>query len=209
MEPFVKDISSPYPVNPAIRVLKSKDYRDCLSAMDILRQAKVRADEIISEAKAAYENQERLGFKEGLDRARREQAKEVFKASLHRKKFFKSLESEFTGMVISAAGKIIGDLPPEDQIAKMIQSVLDQYSMSKNISIKVSPENVDLLKQDIGGLLKDDTEHKIIKIEEDPSLADDECILEDDLGAVVETGIRNQLAALRDALSESYCLQEN
>ncbi|MGL5812103.1 HrpE/YscL family type III secretion apparatus protein [Aeromonas sp.] len=200
MLPFVEIKSEHLQLVPGQRLLRSQDYQSYLSAQALVDAARVQAAEIVQEARAVYEQQKELGWQAGMEQARREQAVLIHQTQLQCQGYYRMVEGQMSEVVLQAVRKILHDY---DQVAltlKVVREALSLVSNQKQVTVRVAPEQVQAVRDQIAKVHKDFPEIGYLEISADARLDQGGCILETEVG-IIDASLDGQLEALSRAIS--------
>lgn len=199
MLPFVEIKSEHLQLVPGQRLLRSQDYQSYLSAQALVDAARVQAAEIVQEARAVYEQQQALGWQAGMEQARREQAVLIHQTQLQCQGYYRTVERQMSEVVLQAVRKILHDY---DQVAltlKVVREALSLVSNQKQVTVRVPPEQVQAVRDQIARVHKDFPEIGYLEISADARLDQGGCILETEVG-IIDASLDGQLEALSRAI---------
>lgn len=200
MLPFVEIKSEHLQLAPGQRILRSKDYQSYLSAQALVDAARAQAAEIVQEAHSVYEQQRELGWQAGMEQARREQAVLIHQTQLQCQGYYRTVEQQMSEVVLQAVRKILHDY---DQVAltlKVVREALSLVSNQKQVTVRVNPEQVAAVREQIAKVHKDFPEIGYLEISADARLDQGGCILETEVG-IIDASLDGQLEALSRAIS--------
>ena len=200
MLPFVEIKSEHLQLEPGQRILRSQDYQSYLSAQALVEAAREQAAEIVQEARTVYEQQRELGWQAGMEQARREQAVLIHQTQLQCQEYYRTVEQQMSEVVLQAVRKILHDY---DQVAltlKVVREALSLVSNQKQVTVRVHPEQVTAVRDQIARVHKDFPEIGYLDISADARLDQGGCILETEVG-IIDASLDGQLEALSRAIS--------
>nr|WP_279007637.1 HrpE/YscL family type III secretion apparatus protein [Aeromonas jandaei] len=200
MLPFVEIKSEHLQLAPGQRILRSHDYQAYLSAQALVDAARALAADIVEEARAVYEEQKQLGWQAGIEEARREQAVLVHQTQLQCQQYYRTVEQQMSEVVLQAVRKILHDY---DQVAltlKVVREALSLVSNQKQVTVRVNPEQVQAVRDQIARVHKDFPEIGYLEISADARLDQGGCILETEVG-IIDASLDGQLDALSRAMA--------
>ncbi|MGY3903983.1 HrpE/YscL family type III secretion apparatus protein [Aeromonas lusitana] len=200
MLPFVEIKSEHLQLVPGQRLLRSQDYQSYLSAQALVDAARVQAAEIVQEARTVYEQQKELGWQAGMEQARREQAVLIHQTQLQCQGYYRTVEQQMSEVVLQSVRKILHDY---DQVAltlKVVREALSLVSNQKQVTVRVAPEQVQAVRDQIAKVHKDFPEIGYLEISADARLDQGGCILETEVG-IIDASLDGQLEALSRAIS--------
>ncbi|MGY3942345.1 HrpE/YscL family type III secretion apparatus protein [Aeromonas tecta] len=203
MLPFVEIKSEHLQLAPSQRILRSQDYQSYLSAQALVEAARAQAADIVQEARAVYEQQKTLGWQAGVESARCEQAVLVHQTQLQCQEYYRTVERQMSEVVLQAVRKILHDY---DQVAltlKVVREALSLVSNQKQVTIRVHPDQVQAVRDQIAKVHKDFPEIGYLEISADARLDQGGCILETEVG-IIDASLDGQLEALSRAMAEAF-----
>ncbi len=110
-------------------------------------------------------------------------------------------EPELLELAVAIAQKIIGaelELDPSQQLA-LVRNALARMNGASNITIRIHPEDRELIDSHLPQLREVFTEPKPIRIEDDPAIAPGGCYIETERGSA-DARVQSQLEAIADEL---------
>lgn len=189
-------------LDPSKRIIKSGEYATWVEANEIIKQAKARAEEIETEAKAAYEEQKELGYKHGLDEGSLKVSELMIETVDKTVSNFESLENRLIEIVQSALKKILGEIDKDDMVKRVVRNALEAVRNQKKVTLMVSPSQGTIMREDLEKLMREFPSVSYIGVETDPRIEAGGCLLETDMGKV-DASIEIQLKAIQNALTRS------
>lgn len=185
-------------------------------AAEILEEANAKASEIINEAnensdrikKEAYEEGVNQGLSDGRQQAqeeadmlRKEFESECDKRMSQITQYENTLESRFADILIGLITKITGVVceDKKDVIIYLIDNALHNVSKSKEITIRVSKNDIMMVESEKDKFLSGLSDDVSFDIVEDDSLSDNQCIIETESG-VIDCSLDAQLDNLKEQL---------
>lgn len=185
-------------------------------AAEIIEEANAKASEIINEAnensdrikKEAYEEGVNQGLSDGRQQAqeeadmlRKEFESECDKRIAQITQYENSLESRFADILIGLITKITGVVceDKKDVIIYLIDNALHNVSKSKEITIRVSKNDIMTVKSEKDKFLSELSDDVSFDIVEDDSLSENQCIIETESG-VIDCSLDAQLDNLKEQL---------
>ena len=188
-------------IDPARKVVRALELRTLHDAQEAIALANAQADQIREDARALYESERRRGYEEGREEARLEQAEQMIENVSRYVDFFGNVESRMVELVMQALQKIIEGYDDRERVLMTVRSVLSVVRNQKQMTLRVAPAQVDVVKASTNELLADYPGVGYVDIVADSRLQGDACILESEIG-LVEASVQGQLAALRTAFQK-------
>lgn len=188
-------------LDPALKVIRAQDISVLRSAEAAVADAMAQADAIVAQAQEAYEAERRRGFEEGQAQAKLEQAEQMIETVSRTVDYFSKVETKMVDLVMQAVQKIIDGFDDRERVLLTVRNVLSVVRNQKQMTLRLSPLQVDLVKSHVNELLAAYPGVGYLDIVADCRLKDDACILESEIG-LVEASMAGQLKALRNAFEK-------
>lgn len=191
-------------IQPDNKIIKAGTYQAMANADEIIRQAQCQSEKITERAQQAYEEQKKLGYQKGLQEGKTELASLHCDATVKVQTFLAQVNEDLIELTMVALTRIIGDLASIDVTREVINKSLKLMASEKNITIRVAPEQADLLEQKRRAILEEHPTIEYLTVESDPSLVGQTgSILETETG-VVDALIDTQLDIVKASLKKHY-----
>lgn len=188
-------------LDPTLKVIRAQDIAVLRSAEAAVADAMAQADAIVAQAQEAYEAERRRGFEEGQAQAKLEQAEQMIETVSRTVDYFSKVETKMVDLVMQAVQKIIDGFDDRERVLLTVRNVLSVVRNQKQMTLRLSPLQVDLVKSHVNELLAEYPGVGYLDIVADSRLKDDACILESEIG-LVEASMAGQLKALRNAFEK-------
>jgi type III secretion protein L len=188
---------------PERRVIRAADYGAWVEGDAYVRAAREHAAEIEAEAKRAYEAEKARGYADGRAEAAAEEAAGMLESISRKISFFENVELQMAELVVQATEKVLGEIDDQTLVRRVVHHALKVMRNQKQVTIRVAPEHVDVLQQQLNDILADYPGVTFVDVAADARLRRGGCILESELG-VVDASVEIQLDALRRALGKAF-----
>lgn len=178
-------------------------------AGETLNKAKQEAEAIINQARQEAENLKieaqkqgsEIGYQEGLAKAKKEMEdhltsslKILAEAEEERVRRIASSEGELLKLAAGIGEKIIGSELKSDpeQLISIVKEALAKVSMANSITVKLNPDDLQLLQENLPSLQEVFSEPKAIEIQGDQTILPGDCFIETEHGKV-DARVKSQL----------------
>lgn len=178
-------------------------------AGETLNKAKQEAEAIINQARQEAENLKieaqkqgsEAGYQEGLAKAKQEteghltnSIKILAEAEEERVRRIASSEAELLKLVTGIAEKIIGSelKSNPEQLISIVKEALAKVSTANSITVKLNPDALQLLQENLPSLQEVFSEPKAIEIQGDQTILSGDCFIETEHGKV-DARVKSQL----------------
>ncbi len=192
---FVREAAPTAPPDPSARLIPAADYLVWQDAASVLEAAHADAEAIRAAARAAYEQEKQRGHQEGAAEARLEAAEMMIENVGRTVDYFEKVEDRITDLVLQAMRRIVADFNDRERVVMVVRGALAVVRNQKQITLRIAPDRVDLVKQATDELLAAYPGIGYLDLVADGRLKGDACILETEIG-VVEASLEGQIAAL-------------
>lgn len=179
------------------KVLKASDYLIYKTAGEIIQEAKLDAELIVSKTEEAHQAKQAEGYQQGMEEGRAELVEKIVEATDRENSYIQEKESQIIEVVVTAIKNIIGEFDDVDLTLRVIKKALIELQGQQHITLRVVPDQTKIIKL----ALKEITGSSLlIKVVPDIEIQSGQCVLESDLG-LIECSIDDQLDALRKAMT--------
>ncbi len=179
------------------KVLKASDYLIYKTAGEIIQEAKLDAELIVSKTEDAHRAKQAEGYQQGMEEGRAELVAKIVEATDRANSYIQEKESQIIEVVVTAIKNIIGEFDDVDLTLRVIKKALIELQGQQHITLRVVPDQTKIIKL----ALKEITDSSLlIKVVPDIEIQSGQCVLESDLG-LIECSIDDQLDALRKAMT--------
>ncbi len=188
-----------FPINN--KIVKKEIFEATKKAEEIINEAQKKAEEIIREAKKKAEKIEKESEEKGYEDGLRELNQNLLEIQEEKKTFFNKNKEELIKLSLKISEKIIGREIKLDRktILDIVENAIKSSIQTSSITIKISPKNYELLKNNKEDLMNRLDEIKEINIISDEAVDDDGCIIESEIGTV-DARLKTQLKILSEIL---------
>jgi type III secretion protein L len=198
---FVRDAAPSRQPDPAARVISAADYAVWQEATAVIETAEADAAAIRASAHEVHEQERQRGYQEGLEGARLEAAEQMIANVGSTIDYYEKVEGRMTELVLQAMRRIVADFNDRERVTTVVRGALAAVRNQKQVTLRVAPDKVDLLKQSTDELLANFPGIGYVDIVADGRLNNDACIVETEIG-IVEASMEGQIAALGRAFTK-------
>lgn len=200
---LIRDTEHVIRLAPGQKVVKASDMDAYCDAERLLAEARKRAEDLIKDARTAYDEERKRGYKEGQNEARMEAAEQMIEIVSRSIDYFGSVETRMVDLVMTALRKILAEYDDRDRVVQVVKHALSTVRNQKQVTLRLPPDQAELLRDRVNELLAAYPAIGFLDITPDSRLSADNCIIESDIGSV-EAGIEVQLEAIRRAFEKSF-----
>ncbi|WGD51291.1 type III secretion system stator protein SctL [Bradyrhizobium sp. CB1650] len=180
------------PLGPLIPAAQLEIWHDAVRARDA---AERHLQRVRGWARQAYERQRTRGRAEGAKAGAEEMARLIAQATCELAQRKAVLERELPQLVLEILSDLLGAFDPGEMLVRGVRHAIEQRYKNTEVCLHVSPVKADLLAsefKDYDGL----EGRPKVRIEADPALSADQCVLWSEFGNV-DLDLAAQLRALR------------
>lgn len=189
-------------VNNQTKIIPKKHYEAYIDARKIVEAAQKKAEEIIQDAKKTFKEEKKRGYEVGLEEGKQQITLQMLSTVEKTVDYLQGAEMKVAEIVMLALERILGELPPQEVIIKVIKNALDSIRNQKQITLTVSTKEVELVKNHIKEIASDYPAIDYIDVVPDSRLSQGDCIIKSDIG-VIEASLSKQLENLNKAFKKS------
>lgn len=165
-------------------VLSREAVEPIAAATALVDEAHRSAEQIVADARDAYEAEKRRGYEEGLTLARLETARMLLAETDLLDRKLAGAEAELTDVVVAAVRRLVQGFSDREKAEILVRAALKQMRREKKAELRVSHEQYHELRESISGLLKEFPEVELVDVVEDPTLVAPQVIVETSIGRV-------------------------
>ncbi|MGI9228490.1 MAG: type III secretion system stator protein SctL [Gammaproteobacteria bacterium] len=181
---------------PTDKVIRSADYQVTVETGKAL-------DAIEEEAKRLYEQVREQAQAKGEEQAQQIQNKQLLDTTAGIIKHLETVEQKLVDVVTETVKKMVGDTENIQLVSGMIQKALQHVRNEEHITLRVSPDQVKEIQEQLKEITKNYTNIGQIEVVATPKLAAGTCRLETNVGTV-ETRLEGQIATVKKAFEEAF-----
>ncbi|HEY7162527.1 MAG TPA: type III secretion system stator protein SctL [Acidobacteriota bacterium] len=184
-------------------LIKGDVYSAGNKAREILQKAQGEAEEIIRRAIEQGEKEKKDGFQEGYQEGLAQVTELLAKARVEYDVIMRNASKDMLELAFKISEKIIGKQLEIDKstIMDIVAQALQTVRQSKQITIRVNPEDGKALKADKDALIEMLGHGRVIDIMDDKKVEKGGCIIESEVGTV-DAQLHKQLERLKKVLTE-------
>lgn len=188
-------------IAPGTRALTAAEIVAWTQAEGLIAAAQAQAEAIVAGAQAAYDQECRRGYADGLAEAQMAQAEKMMDTIGRTVDYFGQVEADMVALVMGAVRKIIDDYDDADRVLIVVKNALSVVRNQKQMTLRLHPQQVEVVRARINDLLAAYPGVGYLDIVPDGRLGPQACILESEIG-LVEASIEGQIAALEKAFQK-------
>jgi type III secretion protein L len=185
------------------KIIKHYDYFAYQEAKQIVADGNTRRLQIIDEAKLAFAEEQKRGYREGHEEAKLEQSSNMIEIISKTVDYFARVEAQMVDLVMDAVRRIISDYDNRERVIQVVKQSLALVRSQKNISIRVHTENYEMMSATVIELKDMYKNIEQIEIISDHLVPIDACIIESDIGKV-EASMSGQIEALKKSFAQVF-----
>jgi len=165
-------------------VLSREALEPIAAATALVDEAHRSAEQIIAEARQAYDDEKRRGYEEGVALAKLEAARMLLAESNLLDRKLAQAEAGLTDVVVNAVRRLVQGFSDREKAEALVRAALKQMRREKKAELRVSHAQYAELRDSIGGLLKEFPEVELVDVVEDAALVAPQIIVETSIGRV-------------------------
>lgn len=182
----------------------AEDAATLVRAEEIVAAADADAVRIAEEAKAAYEEEKKRGYADGIAAGKAEILMQKLDLVDESVRYIESVEEKMSDIVIKALKKCVAEIGNRELVVQIVRKAMAAVVRNqRQITIKVAPEMVPVVKERLQAILADFPSVSFADIAEDAHLAATACVVETEAG-LVEASIEGQIAAIEKSIRKNF-----
>lgn len=186
---------------PGTLLLKADEWARFSEAETLIQAARAEAEAMRLRAAQAYEEEKARGLEDGLKQGKMEHAEKMIDTVLKALDYISGLESGMVALVGDALRKILGEIPPDELIVKVVRQALAMVQNRQRVTLRLSPEDEALVSAGLEEILRPYPGIKAIDVLADGRLSRGDCLLESEMG-VIDASVETQLKAIANAFEK-------
>ncbi len=173
-------------------------------AEDVIAAAEAEAARIVEIAGKEREEERKRGYEDGIAEGRAEILAQKLDLVDESVRYMESIEGKVTDIVVKALRKCVVEIGDRELVAQIVKrSMLAVVRNQRQITIKVNPEMVPVVKERLQSILADFPSVSFADVVDDAHLAATACVVETEAG-IVEASIEGQLAAIEKSVRKGF-----
>ena len=174
-------------------------------AEDVVSAAEAEAAETRRAAQAAYEAEKARGYADGLDAGKAEILMQKLNLVDESVRYMASIEDKVAEIVMKALRKCVAEIGDRELVVQIVKKAM--HAVVRQITIKVNPEMVGVVKERLKGLLAEFPSLAYVDVAEDPHLGATACVVETEAG-LVEASVEGQIAAIEKSIRSNFAKEK-
>lgn len=184
------------------RLVKAADMATVRTAEEIIAAAEAEAARIREEAKVAFEEEKKKGYEKGLADGKLEISMQKLDLIDSSVAFMESVEDKMADVVLKALKSCVVEIGDKEMVIQIVRKTMNAVIRTqRQVTLKVAPEMVDVVRARIAELKVDYTTIETLDVVEDPRLKGTACVLETEAG-VAEASADTQIAAIEKSIQK-------
>lgn len=183
-------------------VLRHEDLQAWVDAQALLEHARQEAAAIVAGAQDAFEAERVKGYAEGREAALLDQSEKMIETVGRTVDYFASVENEMIDLVMQAVRRVVDGFDDKERVMIVVRNALAVVRNQKQMTLRLHPDQVDVVREQVNGLLALYPGIGYLDIVADGRLGKGACILESEIG-MVEASLDGQVQALRNAFERT------
>ena len=182
------------------RLVKASDVATVKTSEEIISAAEAEAARIREEAKAAFAEEKKRGYEEGLQAGKMEIAMQKLELVDQSVAFMESVEGKMADVVMKALRSCVVEIGDKEMVINIVRKTLAAVIRTqRQVTLKVAPEMAAVVRERIQAVIADYPTVTSVDVVEDSRLKGPACLLETEAG-VADASVETQLAAIERSL---------
>ncbi len=173
------------------------------TAEQIVAAAEAEAARIAEAAKTDAERERQRGYADGLAEGRQEILMQKLDLLDESVRYMESVELKMADIVMKALKKCVAEIGDKELVVQIVRKSMQAVVRNqRQITIKVAPEMVPVVRARLDQILKDFPSVATASVVEDAHLSGTACVVETEAG-LVEASVEGQLAAIEKSIRKN------
>jgi type III secretion protein L len=183
------------------KVIKRDELKAFFAAEEIISKSEELAAEIREKAEISYKQRYDEGFEKGQNDGKMEYSDKILELIMSQVDTLAELENDMAGVVVDSVKKIIGELPSNEQITRVVRKAINTVRGMKRLIVRVSADDEPAVREDLQMLLvSPDGSSGYIELVADATLHHGDCIMETSMG-IVNASLDFQIDMLKQSIN--------
>ncbi|MCQ2388964.1 MAG: HrpE/YscL family type III secretion apparatus protein [Kiritimatiellae bacterium] len=193
-----------FEVSTEAAVVTAEEAGVLAQADEIVAAAETDAAKIRADAQAAYEEEKKKGYDDGIAEGKAEILMQKLDLIDESVRYMESIETRVSEIVLKALKKCVAEIGDKELVVQIVRKAMQAVVRNqRQITIKVSTDMVPAVKERLQAILADFPSLSYADVAEDPHLANTACVVETEAG-LVEASIDAQLAAIEKSIKKNF-----
>lgn len=189
---------------PVVSVITDPDGARLIPIQEVYKIEQLLNEQLDNAQEQGYKRGYEAGLQQGLDEAAKvlQQLDQAIKnAVTQREALFEEARERILDLIITISRKVTFDAVEADPevTLKMIDGVIDSLTDRSKLKIKVNPQHLPIIEQNVDRFLKGSTTIKELSVEADPRVQYGGCFIETPTGDI-DARLDSQFEVIRDVL---------
>lgn len=185
------------------KIIKAQELHQFIEANNIIKEAEIRAKNILENAEHEYQIRKEQGYLDGQNEGKLEHTEKLMETVLSSVEFLENIENTVVDVVTESIKKVIGELDDNERIIRIVHTALQHVRNQQQIKIKVNPHDEKIIQNSLTTMRNNQQSVNFFDVIADPKLAINSCIIESELG-VIDASLSTQLKALENAFKNKF-----
>jgi type III secretion protein L len=185
------------------KILKASSYRVVSSAIELLEAAKTEAQKRRQEAEIEWGLQQRLGYQQGSERARREAIRHHWTVIANTLEYLNTLQEQMVETIVEAVRILIQTTPAAERVLHLATAAVERLRQQSWIVLCVHPEDIDGVNILLEGWKKIFLPRQMrVETRSSDEVGRGNCVLESPIGRI-DASLEAQLQVIQEQMREA------
>lgn len=189
-------------VEPGCKIIKADEYLKLMSFHEMEKELLEKRQQQEDQAASLKLKSIETGLNQGAEEAKIRLTEQLLSSASTMTAQLKDIEMDITDVVIAAVRKIINDYDDKELVSAIVKQALKPIYKGQKVSIRVHPEMMPRLIEELALDNVQEESHFIDLIPEE-QLDRTDCIVESELG-IVNASVENQLEIITKVLEKKF-----
>jgi len=188
-------------VPAGVKVVKAAEYARFVEAQQVVAAAREVAARMAQDARAAHEEEKKLGREEGVLEGKMEMADRMLEGVSRSVDYLEGMENTVVDVVMKSLNAVLGEMSEKDLVFRLVRKALHQVRDQKKIVLKVSAEDADTVQGRLDELVRAYPGIGLVDVVADSRLTKGQCVLETEIG-VIDASLDKQLEIIEKSFRQ-------
>lgn len=186
------------------RLVKAAEVNTVCESQAVIAAAEAEAARLVEAARAAFEEERRKGYEQGLADVQAEVTRRKLELAEDSAAFMQSVEEKMAGIVMKSLRKCVDELGDRELVVQIVKKVMRAVVRNqRQIALRVAPDMVAVVKNRMSEILADYPLLDEIDVQDDPRLKGSACVVETAAG-IADASVDTQLAAIEQSIKRRF-----
>ena len=188
---------------PEGKIIKAEEYAALLKGQDIIEAAEKEAQQIVEEAKKAFQEEKKRGYQLGLEEGKVKISEQMLDTVSNTINYYEKNQEDIVDIIIQTIKRILGEFEEGELVTRLVKNALEVAKNQEHVTLVVHPKSEAFLRERMEEIMKAYPSIEFIDIVTDNRQKEGGCLLKTEIG-VVDASLDVQLESIRNSLKKAF-----